>query len=249
MLIICPDCLTSYEVEPTDVGAGRKVRCSACGAEWRAEGDPDFVPRREMAARLEAMAEPQEDDDADFAPIGASGEIEDVAAEDDKPARKRRRKGRGTSPRAIAKPKLMPMLAAAGIAALAALGIWREAIVSLVPDLAGLYAAVGLPVNLRGLEFRAMNTVETMEGGVPLLVVRGTIANITDTDVDVPRLRLAVRAASGREIFVWTAMPEQKALKAGDSAPFFAQLASPPAEGREVAIRFLGARDARRTVQ
>lgn len=250
MLIICPDCLTSYEVEPTDVGAGRKVRCTACGAVWKAEGDPDFVPRRErMAAIAAAAPEPQAEGTADFSPIAASDEIEDVAVEEERPARTPRRKSRGTAPRALAKPKLMPMLAAAGLAALAALGIWRETVVDLVPDLAGLYAAVGLPVNLRGLEFRDMNTVETLQGGVPLLVVRGTIANITDSEVDVPRLRLAVRAGSGREIFVWTAMPEKNALKAGETVPFFAQLASPPAEGREVAVRFFGARDPRRAVQ
>jgi hypothetical protein len=171
--------------------------------------------------------------------------VEDVAFQD-APAKKSplRRKPRGTAPRGARKRSFMPVAAAAGMAALAALGIWRQTVVDLVPDLAGLYAAAGLPVNLRGLEFRDVNTAETMENGVPLLVVRGTIENVTEEVVDVPRLRLAVRGTSGREIFVWTAMPSKHELSGGEALPFFAQLASPPAEGREVAVRFIGARDA-----
>jgi hypothetical protein len=126
--------------------------------------------------------------------------------------------------------------------------IWREAVISYVPDLAGLYAAVGLPVNLRGLEFGEMETVETTNDGIPQLIVRGTIENVTEDKVAVPRLRLAVRGISGREIFVWTAVPAKPELEAGESLPFLAQLASPPAEGREIAVRFVSMRDGMQSV-
>ena len=119
----------------------------------------------------------------------------------------------------------------------------RDRVVGMVPDLAGLYAAVGLPVNLRGLEFRDLTTTETMENGIPLLVVSGTIQNISGDRADVPRVRLAVRGTGGHEIYVWTAMPSRSELAAGEALPFWAQLASPPAEGREVAVRFLSVRD------
>lgn len=244
MLIICPDCETSYEVEPSDLGeGGRKVRCNQCGALWHAQPDPgDDMPAGDEVPEV-SVEQANVLSDEDFAsPARTEEPVEDITPPE-KP--ERRRRARGTAPRAAAKPRFISIVAAAGIAVLAALGVWREAVVRVVPDLAGLYAAAGLPVNLRGLEFRDMTTVETMENGVPQLVVRGTIANVRDEDAEVPRLRLAVRSVSGREIFVWTAMPGRAELKGGETSQFFAQLASPPAEGRDVAVRFLSARDVR----
>ncbi len=251
MLIICPDCDSSYEVEQADLGAGgRKVRCTECGAVWHASGDADIAAEEIEPGPVGSQPFADEPDEAaETEPAHRPGlieaPVEDVAFQD-APAKKSplRRKPRGTAPRGARKRSFMSVAAAAGIAVLAALGIWRQTVVDLVPDLAGLYAVAGLPVNLRGLEFRDVNTAETMENGVPLLVVRGTIENVTDEVVDVPRLRLAVRGTSGREIFVWTAMPSKNELSGGEALPFFAQLASPPAEGREVAVRFIGARDA-----
>jgi len=40
MLIVCPSCATSYDVEPASLGAnGRQVRCVRCRTVWRAEPD------------------------------------------------------------------------------------------------------------------------------------------------------------------------------------------------------------------
>lgn len=38
MLIVCPTCATSYDVEPASLGAnGRQVRCVRCRSVWLAE--------------------------------------------------------------------------------------------------------------------------------------------------------------------------------------------------------------------
>ncbi|BCJ89555.1 hypothetical protein IZ6_02900 [Terrihabitans soli] len=276
MLIICPDCTTSYEVEPADLGpTGRKVRCTSCGSIWRAEppeADPDEIsfdsideaPDAHEAEPMlgpEDMAAPSRDitfdamigDDDATAEADEIEYIEDVessAAAEPAPSKSRRR-GRGTAPRsalALAHPSRLAFASALGLAFIFGAGIWRDTVVSYVPDLAGLYSLVGLPVNLRGLEFRDMETVETTDDGIPQLIVRGTIENVTEDKVAVPRLRLAVRGISGREIFVWTAVPAKPELNAGESLPFLAQLASPPAEGREIAVRFVSQRDGRQTV-
>jgi hypothetical protein len=120
----------------------------------------------------------------------------------------------------------------------------RDKVASVFPDLASLYAVAGIPVNLRGLDFHDVETSETIENGVPVLAVTGSIENVSKQTVEVPRVRLAVRATSGREIYVWTAMPSKPQLAAGDVLPFAAQLASPPAGGRDVSVRFLNPRDA-----
>src|SRR5689334_6410783 len=57
MLIVCPNCSTSYAVEPTSLGAaGRTVRCARCKSTWFAEPS-DSAPA--MAAVESAANEPE----------------------------------------------------------------------------------------------------------------------------------------------------------------------------------------------
>jgi predicted Zn finger-like uncharacterized protein len=120
---------------------------------------------------------------------------------------------------------------------------WRKDIVHVLPQTASLYAAIGLPVNLRGLSFANVTTSTETHEGVPILVVQGSIVNDTGGQVDVPRLRLEVRNAARQEVYSWTVAPPQAALPAYQSAGFHARLAAPPPEGRDVLVRFLNRRD------
>ena len=52
---------------------------------------------------------------------------------------------------------------------------WRADIVRFLPQTASLYAAIGLPVNLRGLVFTDIVTRKETQDGVPMLVVEGVI--------------------------------------------------------------------------
>src|SRR5262245_42468669 len=48
MLIVCPNCSTSYAIDPTSLGsAGRTVRCARCKTSWFAEGPK---PESELTA-------------------------------------------------------------------------------------------------------------------------------------------------------------------------------------------------------
>ena len=76
-----------------------------------------------------------------------------------------------------------------------------------------------------------------------VLVVEGTIVNLTTRTLDVPRLRFALRNASGHEVYAWTAQPS-KTAGIGERAAVPRRLASPPADGRDVIVRFLNRRDA-----
>ncbi|MDB5619333.1 MJ0042-type zinc finger domain-containing protein [Tardiphaga sp.] len=133
----------------------------------------------------------------------------------------------------------------AGMAALVvALMVWRVDVVRLMPQTAGFYRLVGLNVNLRGLSFKdvkvAMETVE----GKPVLVIEGNIVGESKTmPVAMPRLRFVVRDALGTEIYAWNAVLEQQGLNPGDKAWFRSRLASPPAEGRSLDVRFFNKRD------
>ncbi len=120
---------------------------------------------------------------------------------------------------------------------------WRTDIVRILPQTASLYAAMGLPVNLRGLSFDAVTTSMESHEGVPILVLQGKIVNDTSAVIDVPRLKLIVRNAAKQDIYSWTAVPPLGRLSAYQAVTFHARLASPPAQSHDVLVRFLNHRD------
>jgi len=272
MLIVCPSCTTAYRIELSTLGAaGRTVRCARCRGTWfaamtelapaalalpappdgaappTAAGDeanraqhetdgiqdsPDDVTIANGPSLVPALAQD------DRASIAAHADIETSAARRDRHANgksKRRRRGRWRP----GLPTVILLLAGA----IAGLLHWRATVVRFVPQSASLFSAVGLPVNLRGLNFDEVKTsVETHEG-VTVLAVEGTIANVTRQPLEVPRLRFAVRNAAGYEVYAWTALPTQPMLAPGERAPFRSRLASPPADAQDIIIRFFNRRD------
>lgn len=263
--ITCPTCDAAYRVPAESIGAGRKVRCRKCLSEWFAttvdptdagSGDSDEEP----AAAGQAAEAPDPIlslDEASGIDVIERPELSgpptiDVAPLRAAPADLRRRlanaKGRGVADRSR-RPKLFPrprssaVFAAAGIAALGVLIGARVPIVRAAPSLASLYETVGLPVNVRGLAIRDLRSSEDFADGAPLLVVTGVVENVSGTAIDVPRLRLAVTARGEREVYAWTTVAARPKLEPGETATFRARLASPPAEGQAISVRFLAKRD------
>ena len=76
-----------------------------------------------------------------------------------------------------------------------------------------------------------------------MLVVEGVIKSTSKQPIDVPRLRFAVRNATGHEIYTWTALPARNVLAPGATMPFRSRLASPPPEAHAVQVRFFNRRD------
>ena len=137
----------------------------------------------------------------------------------------------------------LPMVILALLALDAALIGWRADVVRIAPQTASLYAAIGLPVNLRGLTFADVTTATETHDGVPVLVVEGTIVSASPRIVEVPRLRFSVRNRGGQEVYAWTAVPTRSVLGPGESLSFRSRLASPPPDAREVLVRFFNRRD------
>jgi hypothetical protein len=137
----------------------------------------------------------------------------------------------------------LPTACAAMGALLLALIVWRADVVRLLPQTALFYKMVGLDVNLRGLAFKDIKVSNETVNGKPVLVIEGMIVGETRKPVELPRLRFSVRDAQGAEIYAWNAVLEQPVLKPGESAFFKSRLASPPAEGRNIDVRFFNKRD------
>lgn len=168
------------------------------------------------------------------APAREGGE---AAARNRKPGARLRLWLRGRSAPAL--PSAILVL----VAVLAALLGWRADVVRVLPQTASLYAAIGLPVNLRGLAFEDVKTSREIQDGVPVLVVEGRIVNVSKLMLEVPRIRFALRSQTGNEVYNWTTLPTRPVLSPNAEQTFRTRLASPPGEGREVMVRFFSRRD------
>jgi hypothetical protein len=180
---------------------------------------------------LQHRAEPEAVDHAD---------VETVAARRGTRLRQKRRK----RIRLHLPPSALRTLAlVVGVAVIALAVQFRAGVVRAFPASASLFAQAGLPVNLRGLEFSGVRTSAAVEGNAPVLVVDGEIRNITSRPVAVPGLRLSIRDDKGVEIYGWTTTLAKASLEPGAVMPFKSRLASPPPEGRAVAVRFVRPED------
>jgi predicted Zn finger-like uncharacterized protein len=137
----------------------------------------------------------------------------------------------------------LPMLIVTLAAVLTALVHWRDKVVRHAPQTASLFAAVGMPVNLRGFTFENVTSSTEMSDGMPVLIVEGTIVNVTTRPLEVPRLRFSLRNGAGQEVYAWTAQPGKPTLGSGNGLAFRTRLASPPPDGRDVIVRFFNRRD------
>ena len=122
-----------------------------------------------------------------------------------------------------------------GASALIAL---REKIVDVAPPAAKAFAAIGLPVNLAGLELRGVRSHIEMDGARKVLAVEGEIANMRRESRSVPPVALTVRGEDGQAKYAWTTRAAKSRLEPGETIAFRARLASPPESGADVLVRF-----------
>jgi predicted Zn finger-like uncharacterized protein len=208
---------------PSDAGAGDNP--------FTVADAPPLVPLDHPATGAESAAK--------FDP-GVPDDAETIAARRVRQTYVERKDRRSLLRRLVSLPMLIVAMAAILLAALN----WRAAVVRHFPQTASLYAAIGLPVNLRGLFFEDVKSRTELHDGVTVLMVEGTIVNLTTRTLEVPRLRLSLRNGVGHEVYAWTAPPSKSTLGSGNGLPFRARLASPPPDGRDVIVRFFNRRDA-----
>jgi predicted Zn finger-like uncharacterized protein len=265
MLLACPHCDTKFQVAANAIGNGRTVRCAQCRESWFAEPERTAAElamafaQDESASSFERVPAPSGWDEAhadveDSPPLAAETPPDIIVSAEDRivepavdiapeaepepepappPVRKPKRVKNYRLPRPVAMALVLAILSVISL-----LGP-RESVVRLVPDLAGVYAAIGLPVNLRGLEFRGVKTTQEMQDGIPVLVIEGEVVNIAKHPVEVPRVRIAVLGPAHQELYSWTTLLQRSILGDNEKISFRSRLASPPPAGQEVLVRFL----------
>ncbi|WP_332683234.1 DUF3426 domain-containing protein [Bosea sp. (in: a-proteobacteria)] len=248
--------------------AGRKVRCASCQNAWQVEAPvPPAAPEpatldsdlSEIAAQ-DFPSAPSEDEtnallveelrraaeiEADVSALAA--ERNDLAAAPAKPEKPRKdgwAKGWITRWAGAARPPSRPPVAAPAAIALAGvvllgLALWqRDLVVRTMPQFAALYEKLGLPVNLRGLAFSAVESELVQDAQGRFLVVEGDVTNIARQKTKMPPITVAVKDEAGQVLYTWTAEPPRPVLEPSELVRFRARLAAPPENGRSVQVRF-----------
>ena len=116
-------------------------------------------------------------------------------------------------------------------------------VVRLLPATAPVYAALGIPVNVRGLEFAGVAYEWQIDPrGRPAISIKGEVRNISREARSVPSVVVSFLDQEGLELFDWATPMRLSALQPGASAPFSTLVPAPPESVRNVEIRFAKAR-------
>jgi predicted Zn finger-like uncharacterized protein len=215
MIVTCPACRTRYLVDERALGgpSGRTVRCANCGNTWHQRSKPEPV--------LSAAANPE--------PVRAEPPLEvpprPVPAPAPPPGR--RRGGGGAV-------WLVLIVVIAALIAAAILG--RRQVVAHFPRTAPAYAFIGLPVERPGSGLAIRKILPTRSDGG--LVIEGEIANTGSERRTVPRLRVALRNASDKEVQAKTIAPPKSRLEPGEVAHFRTVFERPNETATGVVVTF-----------
>ena len=98
------------------------------------------------------------------------------------------------------------------------------------PRSASAFAALGLDVNVYGLEFYDLAVERAFDGPTPILVVSGEVRNIGRDDKLVPPVRVSLRDTHSQEIFELVNAISDQPLAAGEAIPFHIRVENPPAD-------------------
>ena len=131
-------------------------------------------------------------------------------------------------------------LAAVGllVAVIAGGLLFRTEIVKLAPAMAGVYSALGMGVNVVGLEFSEVSTLMSKRGDSDVISVTATIRGVEPRRVVVPPVVVSLLDAEGASIYQWSVMSPAADVEPGEAVAFSAELAVPPKGATQLRLGF-----------
>ncbi len=126
---------------------------------------------------------------------------------------------------------------------IAFLYVGRASVVRALPGAAPIYASAGLPINVRGLEFRDITYKWGIDRkGRPAMTIAGRVINISQTPQTVPSVAFVFLDAAEAELFNWATPIRDKPLAPGKSTSFEARIPAPPEAVANLQVRFAKAK-------
>ena len=239
MILTCTSCSTRYYADDAAIGsAGRTVRCAACGFSWFAE------PQLELRATAEAPVMRTPEEPAREPLTRERVERLRSAAEQPGPAPsaaakfRQQQSDRMRRDRARAAVVVWGATGAALAASATGMVMFRQDVAELWPRSASAFAALGLDVNVYGLEFYDLAVERDFSGATPVLVVSGEVRNIGRDDKLVPPVRVSLRDTNSHEIMQLVNAITDQPVAAGAAVPFQIRVENPPTEAVDLETTF-----------
>ena len=237
MILTCSSCSTRYYADDAAIGpAGRTVRCAACGFSWFAE------PQLELRTTADAA----ESSGAEAKQPLTRERVERLrqAAQQPGPAPSAAAKFRAQQAERMRRERARAAIAVWGAtgAAVAAsatgMVLFRQDVAELWPRSASAFAALGLDVNVYGLEFYDLSVERAFDGPTPVLLVSGEVRNIGRDEKMVPPVRISLRDTNSREVFQLVNAVTDQPVAAGAAVPFQIRVENPPADAVDLEATF-----------
>ena len=127
---------------------------------------------------------------------------------------------------------------AALAASAAGMVVFRQDVAELWPRSASAFAALGLDVNVYGLEFYDLAVERAFDGPTPILLVSGEVRNIGRDEKMLPPVRLSLRDQRSHEIFQVVSSVADAPLASGAAVPFQIRVENPPGEAVDLEATF-----------
>jgi len=234
VILKCPACGAAEPIEAAIMAEGTQiVVCRRCGETWPARSVENVavgrIEKAEQAGRslvwsdaplIDAVRRPLTSYDNGSQDAWAAR----IAAD--------RTTAAARSP--AGRPFISAVAGLASIAFLVAFLGGRENAVAAIPDLAGFYEVIGLPVNLQGI---AIDDLTAIRDGAQLIVA-GVVANLKGSDLPVPGLVVELRDSAQHPIRAIAIAPPVAHLAALEAKAFRIVIEDVPKTAIGVAVRF-----------
>lgn len=119
---------------------------------------------------------------------------------------------------------------------------FRDQVVRTFPELAGIYAVVGVKINVVGLDFRDIQTLQTLENGSDVMIVSAHIQNISKHRVEVPAVVITILDEEGTSLYTWSVTPVARAIGPRETIEFETKLNAAPRGAETVQLTFADGR-------
>lgn len=241
MIVACPTCSSQNRLSPREAKGLAEVMCRVCGHRWT---------EVEAIAVMEVIERPQRNLPRVIDPRIADPRIADprVIDHDDAPELEARRladlareaKAQFAAERAAARRRWQSwaIFTAFFLSPIAAAAFMPETIVAAAPISYRAYQALGLDVNVYGLDIRRVESQHAIVAGARILTVKGEISNVDDEVRKIPWLRFALLDSGGKELYAWNLDTGARPLRAGETTGFVTRVQAPPELAQNLKIRF-----------
>jgi predicted Zn finger-like uncharacterized protein len=231
MILTCPECATSYFVDESKIPAeGRLVKCANCGARWTAKVEPELelveTPEEGAFAR-EPAPPPEVETPVRDLPGDALPKVFRAKADTTRKVRQAAKQG-----------VLWTSVAVAVLVALVVLFVFRAEVVRAWPRSAGVFKALGMPVNPTGLAIEEVRAEAVLDAGRPALRVSGKIRNVQDKPADAPPIQIQLLNKAGKPVKTLNAFWSNPKVTPAQPLTFNVSLPDPPASAQDLEVTF-----------